>query len=321
MKLETLYRKAVEIGIENDLRGKDEIRKILDEEKERSRKLSAEESEFYDRDRLFNPFSDTRILCGDPRTEVRRAVAGIDMEAPEILLAYLLNRDRGENIDLIIAHHPEGHALARLSDVMRLQADLLAGCGVTTSVAELLLEKRIGEVERRLLPVNHQRAVDAARKLGMPMMCVHTPADNCVTSYLKNLFEDRKPHRLKDLIGLLRDIPEYRKSSRLSVPPKIVNGSEDGKCGKIFVDMTGGTEGSKEIFEKQAAAGISTIVGMHFSEEALDNAKKANLYAVIAGHVSSDTLGLNLLFDRLEADGPVDVIGVSGFERVRRTAG
>ncbi|MDD8015006.1 MAG: NGG1p interacting factor NIF3 [Acidobacteriota bacterium] len=321
MKLETLYRKAVEIGIENDLRGKDEIRRILDEEKEKSRKLSTEEFEFYDRDRLFNPFSDTRILCGDPQTEVRRAMVGIDMEAPEILLAYLLNRDRGENIDLIIAHHPEGHALARLYDVMRLQADLLAGYGVATSVAELLLEKRIGEVERRLLPVNHQRAVDAARTLGMPMMCVHTPADNCVTGYLKNLFEDRKPHRLKDLIDLLKDIPEYRKSSRLSVPPKIVNGSEEGKCGKIFVDMTGGTEGSKEIFEKQAAAGISTIVGMHFSEEALDNAKKANLYAVIAGHVSSDALGLNLLFDRLEAEGPVDFIGVSGFERIRRTAG
>ncbi|HYA48955.1 MAG TPA: hypothetical protein VEG35_04575, partial [Burkholderiales bacterium] len=212
MKLETLYRKAVFVGIARDLRGPDEMRRVLAEEEAKFKKLSAEEAQVYDRDRLFNPFADTRILAGSPETEVGRAIVGIDMEASEVLLTHVLNRDLGRKIDLIIAHHPEGPALARLHDVMKLQSDLLAACGVNVSVAEQLLDKRMGEIERRLLPVNHNRAVDAARLLGIPMMCVHTPADNCVTAHLKERFEKAKPQKLKDILDELKRIPEYRKA-------------------------------------------------------------------------------------------------------------
>ncbi len=321
MKLGDLYRLSVETGIANDLRGPDEVRRLLAEENEAFGKLKDDALEFYDRDRLFNPFADTRILNGDREIEVRRVLAGIDMEVGEILLAHLLNRDAGRGIDLVVAHHPEGPALARLPDVMMLQADLLAAAGVTVSVAEQLLEKRVSEVERRLLPVNHGRAVDAARALSLPLMCVHTPADNCVTRHLADLVVREKPARLKDLVKLLLRIPEYRRSAKAQVPPKIVAGSDDNRCGKIFVDMTGGTEGSKEIFERYAQAGISTLLGMHFGEEALEKARKANLNVVVAGHIASDTLGLNLLFDEVEKAGGLDFVCVSGFERHRRAAG
>lgn len=321
MKLEALYRKAIETGIANDLRGREEILRLLEAEKTRFDKLADGEKEDFDGNRLFNPFADTRILSGDLGVEVRTAIVGIDMEVGELLLAYILNRDRDAKIDLVIAHHPEGYALARLHDVMRLQADLLAACGIPVAVAEQLMEKRIGEVERRIMPVNHERAVDAARVLGLPMMCVHTPADNCVTNFLTRLFLEKAPRTLGDLVGLLKEIPEYRRSARRNAAPKIVNGPEGGKCGRIFVDMTGGTEGSKDIFDKYASAGVSTLVGMHLGEEALEKAKKANLNVVIAGHISSDTLGLNLLFDEIEKDGSLEFVTVSGFERIRRPAG
>jgi putative NIF3 family GTP cyclohydrolase 1 type 2 len=319
MKLENLYRKAIKIGIQNDLRGKDEIKKILDEEKEKFKKLKDDESEYYDRDRLFNPFSDTRVLYGDLNTDIKKVIVGIDMQVGEILLTYLLNKDLDQKIDLIISHHPEGYALAQLYDVMKLQADLLANYGITISVAEQLMQERISEIERRLMPVNHNRAVDVARVLGIPMMCIHTAADNCVTNYLKKTFEKEKPYKLKDLMNLLKEIPEYKKLAKLQVPPKIVSGSENNKCGKIFIDMTGGTEGSKEIFEKYVQSGVSTLVGMHLSEEHLKNAKKANLNVVIAGHISSDVLGLNLLFDEIEKEGKLEFVSVSGFERIRRS--
>jgi putative NIF3 family GTP cyclohydrolase 1 type 2 len=318
MKLEKLYKKAVEIGVENDLRGKAEIKTILKEEKEKYKKLKDEEAEYYDKDRLFNPFSDTRVLHGDLNTEVKKVVTGIDMEVGEIIFTYLLNKDQNQKIDLIIAHHPEGYALAQLYDVMKLQADLLASYGITISVAEQLLEKRISEIERRLMPVNHNRSVDIARVFGIPMICIHTPADNCVTNYLKKRFEKEKPYKLKDLMKILNNISEYKKSAKLQVPPKIVSGSEDSKCGKIFVDMTGGTGGSKDIFEKYANSGVSTLVGMHMSEEHLENAKKAKLNVVIAGHISSDNLGLNLLFDELEKEEKLEFIGISGFERIKK---
>jgi len=320
MKLKELYDAVIETGIENDLRGKDEIQKLLAEEQVKFDKLDEKERVYFDRDRLFNPFSDTRILHGDAELEVKKAIVGIDMEVGEVLLAYLLNRDLDRKIDLIIAHHPEGHALVRLFDVMKLQSDLMASCGITLSVAEKLMEKRIGEVERRLMPVNYNRTVDVASLLGLPMMCIHTAADNCVSSYLTRLFEKEKPSRLKDLLQLLKGIPEYQKSASLQVPPRIVSGSEDSRCGKISIEMTGGTEGAKEVYEKYAAAGVSTLVGMHISEEHLENAKKANLNVVIAGHISSDSLGLNILLDSVEKKGRLELDCVSGFERIRRGA-
>jgi lipid A disaccharide synthetase len=38
---------------------------------------------------------------------------------------------------------------------------------------------------------------------------------------------------------------------------------------------------------------------------------------IIAGHISSDVLGLNLLFDEIEKEEKLAFIGVSGFERMR----
>lgn len=318
MKLERLYQKALEIGITNDPRGKNEIKKILEEEKGKFDKLKKSELDFYDKDRLFNPYADSRVLHGKLDKDVKTVIVGIDMQVGEILLTYLLNKNHDKKIDLIVSHHPEGYALAQLYDVMKLQADVMAAYGVNISVAEQLMEKRISEIQRRLLPVNHTRAVDAARVLGIPMMCIHTPADNCVTSYLKKIFNRKKPSKLKDLVEILKNIPEYKRSALQQVPPRIVNGSENNKCGKIYIDMTGGTEGAKEIMEKYAASGISTLVGMHFSEEHLDNAKKANLNVVIAGHISSDVLGLNLLFDEIEKEEKLLFVEVSGFQRIRR---
>ena len=317
MKLDALYRKAVAAGVAKDPRGPEAVLRILEDERTRSAKLKDDERDGWEEDRLFNPYSDTRILAGDPATEVRKAAVGIDVDAAEVLLAHTLNRDRAAAIDLVIAHHPQGVALAQLPDVMRLQSDMLAAFGVNISVAEQLLDKRIDEVGRRVLPVNHDRAVDAARLLGLPMMCVHTPADNCVNTYLTALFMKEEPTRLKDLIELLKRIPEYRAAVRRMAGPKIVSGSENARCGKISLEMTGGTEGAKTIYEQYAVSGVSTIVGMHISEEALENAKKAHLNIVLAGHISSDTLGLNLLFDEVEKEAPLEFVGMSGFTRTR----
>lgn len=318
MKLQELYRTAVDIGISRDLRGKKEITRLLKEERKQQGKLEGDAKKYYDPDRLFNPYADSRILNGNPEQNIKRIMVGIDIQVGEVILAYLLNKEHNAGIDVLLSHHPEGYALAQLYDVMRLQSDLLTNAGVPVSVAEMLMDKRISEIERRLLPVNHNRTVQVARLLGFPFLCVHTPADNCVTHFLQKTLDTRKPRTLKDLLDILKKIPEYQKSSQLQVPPKIVSGSEKSRCGKIYVDMTGGTEGSQDIFEKMSAGGISTVVGMHFSEGHVETAKKAHMNLVVAGHVSSDVIGLNLLFDELEKKETFEFVEVSGFERIRR---
>jgi len=317
VKLKDFYRTAIELGMEKDPRGKDEIKRILDEAKAEFEKLDGKEKEIFDKERLENPYPDTRILCGNGDEEIHSIMVGIDIEAPELLLVDRL-RERGKKIDAAVAHHPEGIAYARLGDVMMMHADIAAKLGVPINVAEKFTIKRIKEVERRLMPMNHQRAIDMARLLNIPFMNIHTPADNFVVSFLEETFNKEKPRTLKDIIDILLEIPEYKISAEKGAPPNILIGTKKDRAGNVFVDMTGGTEGSKEIFEKLSAAGVGTIVAMHMSDEHFKEIEKHNMNLIIAGHISSDSLGLNLLLDTIRKKEEIEVTPVSGFIRVER---
>lgn len=318
MKLKEIYQLVIEFGKDNDPRSKREISQVLARVREDYLSMKADEKSYFDQDRLDNPYSDTRILVGDPQTEVQTVLAGIDMEVSEILLADAL-RNRGEKIDLIISHHPEGRALAGLYQVMHMQEDMLAEMGVPINVAEGIMGSRINEVQRGLMPANHNRAVDAAKLLGFSFMCVHTPADNMVNTFLANLMKKKKPGTLADIINLLLEIPEYKHAAKMGTGPKIVVGKKQNRAGKIMVDMTGGTSGSKESYAKLAAAGVGTVIGMHIGEEHRKEAEKNHVNVIIAGHMSSDSLGMNLMLDQLELRGVI-IKTCSGLYRVSRNS-
>lgn len=320
MKLETFYRKVIEFGRKQDPRGTAEVDAELADRKKEFEDLKGIPKEIYDREKLVNPYADTRILHGDRETNIKRVMVGIDIEGPELLLADRL-KERGEGFDLVIAHHPEGHALARLADVMGMQSAILAKYGVPINVAEDIMGGRIKEIDRRVMPGNHRRSVDIARALDIPFMCIHTPADNHVASHLQALFDKRKPRRVKDVLDIIYEHPEYRASGRDGSPVNIFVGSEDRRAGKVFVDMTGGTEGSQQAYEKLAAAGVGAIVGMHMSEEHRKEAEKHHINVIVAGHISSDSLGLNLLLDEMRQIDPLEVLEISGFIRVDRAVG
>jgi len=319
--LSDIYRQAVKIGMDNDPRGLQGAELSLVETQKKFDALKDDEKKYFDLESLQNPYSDTRILNGFQNTPVRAVLVGIDIEAPELLLADAL-RGKGRPLDAVIAHHPEGYAYARLYDVMHMQSDILGRSGVPINVAESLMDDRVREVRRRLMPANHQRAVDAAKLLGLPLMCIHTPADNMVATYLQTLFDDKKPATLGGVVELLLEIEEYKQGARGDAGPTVLVGDKDRKTGRVFVDMTGGTEGSKDIFKSLSASGINTVVGMHLSEEHRKEAEKHRVNVVIAGHIASDNLGLNLLFDRIFGangapgksgkSGGSDVSGVSG---------
>jgi len=317
MRLEDIYRRAIAAGIENDPRGKDFVLRELGKEKKDFEDLKQGEKDFFDPECLLNPYSDSRILFGSGDEEIRNVLAGIDIDVGELLLADNL-RSKGRKIDLVLSHHPAGRAYAGLYGVMHMQSDILNQFGIPIHLAEGLMEGRIKEVERKLMPANHSRAVDAARLLGIPFLCLHTPADNMVATHLQRLFDEQKPLFVSDVVDMLREIPEYKTARTQGTGPKIFLGSEKRKAGKVFVDMTGGTEGAKEIFERLTNSGVSTIVGMHISEEHRKEAEKSHLNVIIAGHISSDSLGLNLLIDEAVKDHPVEILECSGFTRFSR---
>jgi putative NIF3 family GTP cyclohydrolase 1 type 2 len=317
VKIADFFSKAITVAIDHDLRGKDAVTAELAYQKKRFEEMSQKEQEFFDRERLSNPYADSRILAGDPEIEIHSVMVGIDIDVAELLLAQTL-KTRGVPIDLVVSHHPSGPALANLALVMPMQADILHRAGVPINIAEDLMDGRIKEVERRLMPVNHNRVLDAARLLNLPLCCLHTPADNMVASYLQKLFVEKEPALLDDVIELLLMIPEYRDAAKIGVGPRILVGDRRRKAGKIVVDMTGGTEGAKEIYENLAHGGISTIVGMHISEEHRKEAEKNHINVVIAGHIASDTLGMNLLLDEVIRTERLTVLECSGFRRFPR---
>jgi hypothetical protein len=317
VKLHEFYDIAVQAGINADLRGRAAVEGELREALKVYEDLKPDDKDAFDQEKLRNPYADSRILHGNPDRIVKTILVGIDMETPEILLADRLNQ-KDSCIDLVLAHHPEGRAYANFYEVMKMQADILNQLGVPINIAESQLNGRMKEVERSLLPVNHTRPVDAARLLDIPFLCLHTPADNMVARYLQSLFDREAPSRLRDVIKLLKKIPEYQESTRNNAGPRILVGSDDHRTGRIFVDMTGGTSGSKESLEKLSQSGVGTIVGMHMSEDHRKEAEKHHLRVVIAGHISSDSLGLNLLLDAVEQREPLTVLACSGFKRIKR---
>jgi putative NIF3 family GTP cyclohydrolase 1 type 2 len=119
-------------------------------------------------------------------------------------------------------------------------------------------------------------------------------------------------------MNILEEIEEYQIAKEQGVGPTLFAGDKKNRCGKVVVsEMTGGTEGSKEIYQAMANAGIGTIIGMHQSEAHRKAAEAAHINVIIAGHISSDSLGMNLILDEIEKRG-VKIIPFAGLIRVRR---
>ena len=318
MKLREIYETAVRMGIEADPRGKQGVDEFLARQKRRYESLPEHLQALVDPEELTNPFADTRIYVGDPDAEVTTLLGGIDMNTGEVLLADRL-REKGTPIDAVYTHHPEGWGLTKLDTVMEVQADIWATVGVPIQAGEKFITERMDEVRRRLMPVNYDQAIDAARLLDVPFFSAHTPTDNLVVRYLNAYFATRDLTLIEDVQKALLEIPEYHIAALKGAGPYVGKSRPGARAGKILVDMTGGTEGPKQMIEKLADAGVGTIIQMHMGQEMRDEAEKNNMHVVIAGHMSSDSLGINQFLDELERNG-VQTIATSGLIRVHRDA-
>jgi len=319
MNTQEIYDLAIKYGIKNDPRGKAEITQILKDHKKEYKDLPKKKQAEYDKEKFENPYSDTRFLFGDKKKKVKRVLVGIDIGTEEVLLAKELERAE-KPIDLIIAHHPEGKALASLHEVMDIQVEVLKKAGVPENIGEGLLKEQIESVSKNVAPINHYKSVMAAEILKIPMINIHTPADNSVWKYVNDYMEKKNPKNIGEIVDNLKEVPEYKKAVELNAGPTIFVGNEKARTGKIVVTgMTGGTngKGSEKVYERMSHYGIGTEIAMHVRSEDRDEAGKHFINIVIAGHMASDSLGLNLIMDELEKKG-VEIIPCSGYIRYSR---
>jgi len=318
MLLTKMFELGIEMAIGADPRGKKEVLEILKRRKADFEKLDAKDKAFFDVERLKNPYDDSRIhYQKSDKEEIKVILTGIDMDSAELLLSQELNR-AGKKIDLVLGHHPKGRALLNLGEVMNIQNDIFAEYGVPINVAEKLMNPRIDEIARAVHPINFLREADTAKLLGINYANTHTIADNLAYQFLKKHICDGKKYRtVGDVIEAITKIPEYKISCEKGNPPLIATGSKEARAGKVApLLITGGTSGSEKIYEKLSQAGVGTAIGMHLSEKHREEADKYHINVIVAGHIASDSLGMNLLLDKFEKKG-VKIIPC-GMIRVKR---
>jgi hypothetical protein len=316
MKLGDIYKKIVDMGIDADPRGRERVNQILEKSKKDLEKLEGKKKELADKDVTWNPYTDCRLLYGEEDREITSLLSGIDIGTGEIVLADRL-ADKGTKIDLVLAHHPHGIGISNLDYVMKLQPEQWAQVGVPIAQAESAMAARLKEVHFGTKPRNHTQVIDAARLIDMPFMCSHTPADSIGYQFLTKYLKDKDPSTLGDLLEVLLEIPEYQEAEKVGAGPEILVGSSGGSVGEKFVFFTGGTSAGPKSIPKLANAGVSTIITMHMGEDVKKKCEEEGLYVVIAGHDSSDSIGMNIVLDALEKEG-VKTYTCSGFTRHKR---
>lgn len=249
---------------------------------------------------------DTGILVEGEN--IKKVVIGVDMGTAEILLAKQLGAD------LVIGHHPVGGVTrSNFTDVMKRQYDKMVEAGIPINRAQKALAKKIGQVERTGHAGNYDQAWSAARLLKMPFMGIHSPTDvlaeRAVEEHLARHLKDKPRATLQDILDALNELPEYQKT--LS-KPVIRVGSAGDFAGKPLVIMAGGTNGGVDVIKAYFEAGIGTTISMHMPEDVITAVKEQNIgNVIVAGHMASDSIGLNLFIKALEERG-LEVIRMSG---------
>lgn len=245
--------------------------------------------------------------------DVRRVLFGVDVDVGELLLA------RTIGVDGVIAHHPVGaQARVRLPQVIERHEDQMMAEGIAHEVAQEAMMARKRPVERALSSVNYDRVVDAAQKLGMPLMNIHLAADLVGREYfirfVRKALEDGTSS-VGQLIERLKTIPEMEASL---IQPQLWLGDPGSPVGRWVVQMAAGTNGGAPVFRTYFEHGINTILAMHVAEADLRELEQLHLphaNLIITGHMPSDSIGINRVINALEEHG-IEVIPGSGVIRV-----
>lgn len=249
---------------------------------------------------------DTIIMV--PGENIKKVLIGIDMSTPELILA----KDLG--YDCVVSHHPQGGtASTEFSKVMDVQIEKMVEYGVPINKAQKALRKKQASIDLSSHVGNYDRSVSAAELLEMPYLNIHLPADligeRFVQEYLENEFDNKPKTTLQDIVDSLNELSVYKDA--LASPVIRVGGPKD-YAGKIVVLFAGGTNGGTDVYKSYFDAGVGTIICMHVPEDVKKAVAEQNIgNVIVAGHMASDTIGLNEIIKAFEQNG-LEVTKMSG---------
>ena len=246
----------------------------------------------------------------DNGKEIKKVLAGIDMDVSMLLLAKQLG------FDCVVQHHPNGIMNPGYNELFsRDHMKKLMECGVPINEAQKLAYATHQKRKNARHTRNITQMRDAAKLLDISNMAYHTPADmlaeRTVQAKMNALMEANPRCTVKDVIDELMKIREYAEAFE-GQQPEVWVGSPDSFAGKIYVEMYGVGAPSAEEYDACSDAGVGTFVGMHATPEVIEAVrKKGKSNLIIAGHMASDSLGFNQILDMWEKQG-IEVVRISG---------
>ena len=244
-------------------------------------------------------------------TGIKKVLMGVDMDTAELMLAKQLG------YDCVVSHHPRSTNADILSLLEKAHIGKLEALGVPRNKTQKLISERKTELEYNQHVSNWRRSESAAKLLNMPFLSIHTPADiigeAIVQAFLDERFKDKPETTVGEVASALEEIGEYKNSAR---KPVIRVGSKESYAGRIYVLMSGLTGPGKNILKEYFEAGVGTLVLMHIPEKDAKEVKEQGIGNVlVAGHMSSDSLGLNKIAEKWAEKG-VETTMMSGIVEV-----
>ena len=145
------------------------------------------------------------------------------------------------------------------------QVEQMTEEGIAEPVARAAVAERVATVHRRRHLVNHNRVLDTARLIGLPLLNIHLPPDIVTRRFIQDLIARNVPARasIGSLLEVLSEVPEMRESL---VKPEVWIGDQENIVDRAVVAIAGGTNGGYPVFRTYYAAGVKTILAMHIDE-------------------------------------------------------
>lgn len=170
----------------------------------------------------------------DNEKEVKRVLAGIDMDPTMLMLAKQLG------FDCVAQHHPNGILNPGTSELFsRDHMKKLMECGVPINEAQRLAYDGKRAREQAMHTRNKTQMRDVAKLLDICDVAFHTPADmlaeRTVQAKMDALSERNPRCTVQDVIDELMTIREYAEALE-GQQPEVWVGSKDSFAGKIYVD-------------------------------------------------------------------------------------
>jgi len=242
-----------------------------------------------------------------PGDNITKVLMGVDMDTPELLLAKELG------YDCVVSHHPKNTNPDMLKLMEKAHISKLEKLGIPRNKSQKAIKPKLEELDYGRHVSNSRRSESAAKLMNMAYLSLHTPADMIgeamVQKHLDEKFGNNPDTKVDDVLKALEEICEYKNSAR---KPVVRVGGKDSYAGKIYVLMSGLTGPGAAVLKQYFEGGVGTLVMMHIPEKDAKELKEHGVgNVVIAGHMSSDSLGMNKIADKWREMG-VEVTMMSG---------